>query len=131
MRKYKRLIIISICVLIVVLAVGTWAFFHWLGFMLRKPMPASAIYDWPMTVVAGDGISGFTDGNSPRFNKPIRLAPFGPDAVLVADINNHAIRIVHLDGRTETLTGGPTKQGHQDYPPHMRVLRSTCLMGWH
>jgi DNA-binding beta-propeller fold protein YncE len=116
MRKHKRLINISVGVLIAVLAVGTWAFFHWLAFMLRKPIPASAICDWPMTVVAGDGIPGFADGHSPRFNKPIRLAPFGPDAVLVADIKNHAIRIVHLDGRTETIAGGPTRQGHLDGP---------------
>ncbi len=112
----KRVMVISACLLMVVLTVGGWAFFHWLGFMVREPMPVSGAYDWPMTVVAGDGISGFTDGNSPQFNKPIRLAPFGPDAVLVADINNHAIRIVHLDGTTETLAGGPAKQGYLDGP---------------
>jgi len=79
-------------------------------------MPVDARYDWPLTVVAGNGTPGFSDGDSPRFNKPIRFAPFGPDTILVADINNHAIRIVHRDGRTETLAGGPAKQGHEDGP---------------
>ncbi len=79
-------------------------------------MPGGDRNDRPMTVVAGDGPAGFVDGDSPRFNKPIRFAPFGPDAVLVADINNHAIRIVFLDGRVETLAGGPERQGHEDGP---------------
>lgn len=116
MRKYKRSIMMAICALIVVLAVGAWAFSHWFGFIWRAPMPAGKIYDWPMTVVAGDGIAGFSDGSSPRFGKPVRFAPFGPDAVLVADITNHAIRIVRLDGNTQTLAGGPTKQGYLDGP---------------
>jgi DNA-binding beta-propeller fold protein YncE len=115
-RKWKRLLISCGGVLVVLIGVGAWAFHHWLGFMLRSPMPVSAQYDWPMTWVAGDGNAGFADGDSARFNKPIRFAPFGPDTVLVADINNHAIRIVHLDGRTETLAGGPAKQGHEDGP---------------
>ena len=116
MGKWKRRLIVFACVLIVLVAVGAWAFLHWLGFLLRDPMPVSERYDLPMTVVVGDGSAGFADGASPRFDKPIRFAPFGPDAVLVADINNHAIRIVRLDGTTETLAGGPARQGHQDGP---------------
>ncbi len=116
MRKRKRRLIICAFVVFAILAVGGWAFHHWLGFMLRSPMPVSARYDWPMTVIAGDVTPGYADGDSPRFNKPIRLAPFGPDTALVADINNHAIRIVHRDGRTETLAGGPAKQGYMDGP---------------
>jgi streptogramin lyase len=49
-------------------------------------------------------------------HKPIRLSPYGPDAVVFADINNHAIRIAHVDGRVETIAGGPDKQGHRDGP---------------
>ncbi len=116
MAKWKRRLKISGVVLLVLLAVGTWAFFHWAGFMLRDPMPVDERYDWTTKIIAGNGTAGFADGRSPQFNKPIRFAPFGPDAVLVADINNHAIRIVHLDGETETLAGGPDKQGHQDGP---------------
>jgi sugar lactone lactonase YvrE len=116
MGKWKRRLIICAGVLVVLLAVAGWAFYHWLGFMLRSPMSAGARYDLPMAVVAGDATPGFADGDSPRFNKPIRFAPFGPDTILVADINNHAIRIVHRDGRVETLAGGPEKQGYNDGP---------------
>jgi streptogramin lyase len=124
MGKWKRRLTICAGVLIVLFAVGGWAFQHWLGFMLRSPAPITARYDWPMTVVAGDGTPGFADGDSPRFNKPIRFAPFGPDAVLVADINNHAIRIVHRNGRTETLAGGPEKQGYKDGPVDLARFNS-------
>ncbi len=69
-------------------------------------------------VIAGDGEAGFVDGDGSdaRFNKPIRLAPFGPGKILIADINNHAIRSVSLDGEVLTLAGGPEKQGHRDGP---------------
>lgn len=72
----------------------------------------------PMKVVAGNGTAGFADGTGAeaRFNKPIRLAPFGPDAILVSDIFNHAIRIVSKDGRVRTLAGAPDRKGHQDGP---------------
>ena len=71
-----------------------------------------------MTIVAGSGVAGFADGigAEARFNKPIRLAPFGPDAVLVSDIFNHAIRVVSKDGRVRTLAGSPDRKGHQDGP---------------
>ena len=69
-------------------------------------------------VVAGSGEPGFNDGNGSeaRFNKPIRLAPYGPGRIVVADINNHAIRTVSLDGRVVTLAGAPGRQGHRDGP---------------
>jgi hypothetical protein len=72
----------------------------------------------PLVVVAGNGTSGFVDGTGAevRFNKPIRLAPFGPDAVLVADIFNHALRVVSVDGRVRTLAGAPERKGHSDGP---------------
>lgn len=71
-----------------------------------------------MRIVAGNGTVGFVDGvgAEARFNKPIRLAPFGPDAVLVSDIFNHAIRVVTKDGRVWTLAGAPERKGHQDGP---------------
>jgi hypothetical protein len=68
-------------------------------------------------VIAGNGEAGFADGTTDaRFNKPIRLAPFGPGKILIADINNHAIRSVALDGEVLTIAGGPDKQGHKDGP---------------
>ena len=69
-----------------------------------------------LRVIAGNGEAGFVDGSDARFNKPIRLAPFGPGKIVVADIYNHAIRSVSLDGEVLTLAGGPDKQGHQDGP---------------
>jgi len=68
-------------------------------------------------VIAGNGEAGFADGTADaRFNKPIRLAPFGAGKILVADINNHAIRSVTLEGEVQTLAGAPDKQGHKDGP---------------
>ncbi len=79
--------------------------------LLVTPMIANAA---EFKVVAGNGEAGFIDGNDARFNKPIRLAPFGPGKILVADINNHAIRVVSIDGEVTTLAGGPDKKGHRD-----------------
>lgn len=69
-----------------------------------------------MRVVAGAGAAGFADGtgSAARFNKPIRLAPLGANSILVADIFNHAIRVVSLDGQVRTLSGSPDRQGHRD-----------------
>ena len=71
-----------------------------------------------MMIVAGSGVAGFADGvgAEARFNKPIRLAPFGSDAVLVSDIFNHAIRSVSKDGRVRTIAGSPDRKGHEDGP---------------
>ncbi len=65
-------------------------------------------------VVAGNGEAGFVDGSDARLNKPIRLSPFGPGKILVADFSNHAIRSVSIDGEVATLAGGPDKKGHKD-----------------
>ena len=54
-------------------------------------------------------------------NKPIRLAPFGPDAVLVADIFNHAIRVVSRDGPCARLSGGPIARGMTTAPQRRRA----------
>jgi DNA-binding beta-propeller fold protein YncE len=84
-----------------------------------------------MTIVAGSGAAGFADGlgAAAQFNKPIRLAPFGPDAVLVADIFNHAIRIVSKDGRVRTLVGAPDRKGLDDGPSSTARLASPHGVG--
>ncbi len=72
-----------------------------------------------MRIVAGDGQAGFADGRPGRFNKPIRLAPWtvsDEPAILVADIYNHAIRIVSAGGEVRTLAGRPDAKGHRDGP---------------
>ena len=80
----------------------------------------------PMRVVAGDGTEGFVDGSGrdARFRKPIRLAALGPDSVVVADVFNHAIREVGLDGRVRTIVGGPDRRGWRDGPAQHAQLNS-------
>ncbi|QDU59003.1 NHL repeat-containing protein [Aeoliella mucimassa] len=132
MGKWKQWLKILGIVLALLVAAGVWAFFHWLSFLLVDPLPASEDYQWPMTVVAGTGMPGYADGSEAQFDKPLRLAPFGDDTILVADINNHAIRIVHHDGQVDTLAGGPELQGYLDGPaaeaqfdsPHGVAVRS-------
>jgi len=67
-----------------------------------------------MKLVAGSGHEGFTDGNSADLNKPIRFAPYTENSIIFADINNHAIRIVTIDGEVTTIVGAPDKAGYQD-----------------
>jgi len=67
-----------------------------------------------LLIVAGTGKAGFKDGKQAELNKPIRLAPYKENSVIFADINNHAIRIVTLDGAVTTVAGGPDKKGYQD-----------------
>ena len=69
-----------------------------------------------MRVVAGTGEAGFEDGSPGKFNKPIRLAPYGEGAVLVADIFNHAIRVVTVDGDVWTIAGAPDRKGFENGP---------------
>lgn len=80
--------------------------------------PAYAQEARALTIVAGSGRPGFADGQgaAAQFHKPIRLAPFGPDAVLVSDIYNHALRVVTKAGVVRTLAGAPDRKGHQDGP---------------
>ncbi len=80
----------------------------------------------PMRTVAGNGTEGFADGTgeAARFRKPIRLAALGPDSVVVADIFNHAIREVSLDGRVRTIVGGPDRKGFRDGPAEEAQISS-------
>lgn len=75
-------------------------------------------------IVAGTGVPGFVDGVTAQFNKPIRLAPFENNSVVVADINNHAIRIVSLEGTVTTIAGGPDKVGFLDGSAEIAKFKS-------
>ena len=82
--------------------------------------------------VIGAGQPGYADAEAGqagavKLNKPIRLAPWRDGAVVVADISNHAIRVVHPDGRTVTLAGGPDKMGHADGPV---AIESATVSAW-
>jgi len=67
-----------------------------------------------MFVVVGTGEAGFEDGNPGKLNKPIRITPFNENSVIIADINNHAIRLVSMDGTVKTIAGGLANEGYLD-----------------
>ena len=67
-----------------------------------------------MKLVCGTGQAGFKDGNTGQLNKPIRLTPYKENSIIFADINNHAIRSVSIDGTVTTIAGGPDKEGYLD-----------------
>lgn len=79
-----------------------------------------------LTVLAGNGEAGFEDGVGAqvRMHKPIRLAPLGADSIVFADIKNHAIRTLNLEGQVQTLVGGTELQGHRDGPAEQAMLNS-------
>lgn len=67
-----------------------------------------------LQIITGNGKAGFKDGKDAELNKPIRLTPYKNNSVVFADINNHAIRIVTLEGEVTTIAGGPDKKGYRD-----------------
>ncbi|MEO7803046.1 MAG: hypothetical protein ABIS18_00935, partial [Actinomycetota bacterium] len=69
-----------------------------------------------MVVLAGNGQPGFTDGwgTSASFRSPRGIALDGNGSVVVADIGNHAIRIVTLAGFVSTVVGDGTPGGSPD-----------------
>lgn len=77
-----------------------------------------------MKLVAGSGNAGFTDGKTADLNKPIRFAAYTENSIIFADINNHAIRIVTIDGEVTTIVGGPEKAGYQDGPAETAKIKS-------
>lgn len=79
----------------------------------------------PLHLVAGDPQEGFRDGAgaSAQFRKPIRLAAFDESSILVADINNHAIRRVTRDGAVTTIAGRP-EAGYRDGPAQQALFDS-------
>ena len=58
--------------------------------------------------------AGFVDGEAPKLNKPIRMAPYKDGAIIFVDFNNNAIRTVNKDGIVKTLFGRPDKKGYRD-----------------
>ncbi|MDX2444517.1 MAG: SMP-30/gluconolactonase/LRE family protein [Bacteroidales bacterium] len=77
-----------------------------------------------MKLICGTGEAGFKDGKKSELNKPIRLTPYEKNSIIFADINNHAIRIVSLDGKVTTIAGGPDKEGYQDGPAETAKFKS-------
>ncbi len=77
-----------------------------------------------MKLVCGTGHAGFKDGKISELNKPIRMTPYKQNSIIFADINNHAIRTVTLDGKVTTIAGGPDKQGYLDGPAEIAKFKS-------
>lgn len=86
-----------------------------------QPAAGAALTPPKGGVVVGTGQAGFADAPA-QFSKPIRLAAFGPGQVVVADIGNHAVRLVDKNGKVKTLAGGPDKMGHKDGPAAEALL---------
>jgi DNA-binding beta-propeller fold protein YncE len=94
----------------------------WLSLALATLAPVAA-EEINLRVIAGDGTIGLRDGAEARFHKPIRLAAFDEDTIVVADIFNHAIRLVRRDGLVTTIAGGNGK-GHRDGPADQALFAS-------
>ncbi len=127
LKRRRRWFWRALVLLALILAGGlVWVYFAFAWVFFVSPGPGGEKLGLPITVVAGSGEAGYADGEGAavRMHKPIRLAPYGEDAVVFADILNHAIRIAHLDGRVETLAGGPEKDGHQDGPADVARFHS-------
>jgi DNA-binding beta-propeller fold protein YncE len=91
---------------------------------------SSVAGEWQLVKIVGTGKAGFADSPKPMFNKPIRIAPCDSNSVLIADIYNHAIRKVYLDGTTETIAGGPTRAGYADGPADSARFMSPHGIGY-
>lgn len=126
MRRWLKPVLIGLALLL--LALGLWIWFAFLRVFFVKPGHGGAHLHLAAKVLAGslDGESGFIDSQGPlaRLDKPIRLARLDATTVVFADINNHAIRSVDLEGRVRTLAGGPDKEGYQDGPAETARFKS-------
>lgn len=126
MRRWLKPMLITLALLL--LAAGLWIWFAFLRVFFVKPGHGGAHLHLAAKVLAGslDGASGFVDsqGTLARLDKPIRLARLDATTVVFADINNHAIRSVDLEGRVQTLAGGPDKEGYQDGPAETARFKS-------
>ena len=73
-----------------------------LNHAVRKVTPLGLV-----STLAGNGQSGFVDGlgHEALFNQPAAVALDQQGLLLLADDNNHAIRLVHPDGRVATVAG--------------------------
>ena len=64
-----------------------------------------------MTTLAGNGRSGFADGDASLMNSPCGLAIDAEGNIAVADTQNNRIRLVSVDGTISTIAGSG-RAGH-------------------
>ena len=63
---------------------------------------------WVVSTLAGSGAKGFADGARAvaQFNKPFALAPLPDGSVVVADTDNHCIRLIAASGCSVSMLAG-------------------------
>jgi len=88
------------------------------GTRLAEPATIPRLEGALASLFAGGGVRGFADGPASEafFNSPEGLAFTADGSVIVADTDNHAIRLVSPAGFVSTLTGG-NGSGFRDGPP--------------
>jgi len=126
MRRWLKPVLLTL--LLLLLVGGIWVWFAFLRVFFVKAGEGGPHRHLSGKAVAGSpaGQAGFADGqgSAARLNKPIRLAQLNATTLVFADINNHAIRSVDLEGRVLTLAGGPDKAGYQDGPAETARFKS-------
>ena len=78
--------------------------------------------DGVVSTLAGDGIAGYADGTTARFNGPVGVAVDVTGRVIVADTYNDRIRAIAPDGTVTTIAGG-SMPGADDGSAIGRALR--------
>lgn len=84
-----------------------------------------------VTTLAGDGTSGFTNGQgaSARFNNPKGIAVDNSGNVLVADTGNHVVRKIDAGGNVTTLAGDGTAGATDGSPARFNGLAGVAVDG--
>ena len=87
----------------------------------RRALEALLVIPSPYVVstLAGNGARGFADGAraAAQFNEPYALAPLPGGSVVVADTENHCIRLIAAGGgAVSTLAGKGGEKGFADGP---------------
>lgn len=115
-KRRLKIAILSIVGILVLGFVYVYFAFAWMFFV--KPGNGGFNYNLKIESLAGSktGDKGFEDGQGSNvlMNKPIRFSKYNESKLVFADINNHAIRTIGIDGVVKTLAGGPDKKGYKD-----------------
>jgi len=115
-RSKIKVIAFSVVGLLILGTIYSYYAFAWIFFV--QPKDGGYNHGQAIHFVAGSQVQeeGFRDGVGAevKMHKPIRLAELNDSTVVFADINNHAIRTINLNGEVKTLAGGIDKKGYKD-----------------